>query len=214
MNPPEPTPDPDPLCDADPLARALAKLRPAPAGLDPQKLLFQAGQAARDRTVAFWRRAFLAQVAVLALIGCLGTVQFIRMAEIEDRLTNPQVVERVVYVDRQPSQVPGPGEQVPEPAPPPRPAEESLPPGYQSTGPFARQGPDPDDLARYLRTRREVLTAGLGVLPDARPRPAAPVNPADLEKSLDLPPGVLAVPQWQPPKPPRLGPENPQDAPE
>ncbi len=38
----EPDPVTDPLCDGDPLARALAKLRPAQTGLDAQRLLFLA----------------------------------------------------------------------------------------------------------------------------------------------------------------------------
>lgn len=81
----------------------------------------------------------------------------------------------------------------------PRPAPAAYPPAEQ----FAAHGPDPERLAEYLRVRREVLTAGLGLLPDARPRPAAPVNPAELEKSLGLPPGVLAAPQWRAGKPPK-----------
>src|ERR1700752_26479 len=65
----EPDPVTDPLCDADPLARALAKLRPAQTGLDAQKLLFLAGQAERDRSVSFWRRVCVAQLAALVMFG-------------------------------------------------------------------------------------------------------------------------------------------------
>jgi hypothetical protein len=187
MSAPEPTPETNPLCGADPLARDLAKLRPAPAGVDVNRLLFEAGRVARDRDVTFWRRASLAQLVLLVAFGCAATVFLVKLDN-----TPPQVVERVRF------EAPAPPE--PEEAPPPRTAPDApraYPPGGEVV---VRPGSDPDALAEYLRIRREVLTAGLGLLPDAKPRPAAPVSTDDLEKSLGLPPKALGVPQWQPRK--------------
>jgi hypothetical protein len=187
MTRPDPTPESDPLCGGDPLARALAKLRPAPAGMDANRLLFEAGQVARDRDVAFWRRVSLAQFALMATFGCVAAVLVVKLVT-----TPPQV--QIVRVE---VEVP----QKPEEAPPPRTAPQT-PPAYPSAGGFVANAPDPDALAEYLRIRHDVLTAGLGLLPDHKSRPTAPPASADeLERSLNLPSGVLAVPQWQRPKP-------------
>jgi hypothetical protein len=189
----------DPLCDADPLARALAKLRPTPAGVDARNLLFLAGQAARDRAVTFWRRAFLAQLAVLVALGGWAVPHFSQSSAVEQQ--TPTVRERIVYVDRRT------GERLtkPEEAPPPRPAR----PEYSPPSELAQQPPSAADLGEYLRVRREVLTAGLGLLPDAKRAPAAPASPAELERSLDLPPGVLTAPyRVSPPKPKAESPDD------
>jgi hypothetical protein len=182
----------NPLCGADPLARALAKLRPAPTGMDTNRLLFEAGQVARDRDVTFWRRVSLAQFALMATVGCVAAVLLVKLAS-----TPPQI--QVVHFTVQPP---------PEEIPPPRTAPE--PPVYAPGNGFVGKAPDPDTLAEYLRVRHEVLTAGLGLLPDYKPRPADPVNPDELERSLNLPPGVLAIPQWQTRKPrPEPEPDSP-----
>jgi hypothetical protein len=192
MTQPEPTPESNPLCGGDPLARALAKLRPVPAGMDTNRLLFEAGQVARDRDVAFWRRVSLAQFALMATFGCVAAVLVVKL------VTTPPEVQ-IHYVVEVP--------QTPEEAPPPRAASEETP-VYPPGGGFVAATPDPDALAEYLRIRQDVLTAGLGLLPDHKPRPAAPVSADELERSLNLPSGVLAVPQWQPRKP-RSEPEEP-----
>ena len=180
----DPIPD-NPLCGADPLARALAKLRPAPPGMDTNRLLFEAGQVARDREVAFWRWASIAQFALMATFGCVAAVVLVKLAN------TPPLVQ-VIELEVPPK---------PEPAPPPRIAPEPDP-AYAPAGGFVHTTPDPDALAEYLRIRQDVLTAGLGLLPDHKPRPTpAPVNTDELERSLNLPPGVLAVPQWRRPKP-------------
>jgi hypothetical protein len=190
-------PEPDPLCDADPLARALAKLRPAPAGVDARNLLFLAGQAARERAVTFWRRAFLAQLVLLIALGGWAALHFSQSGAVEQQ--TPTVRERIVYVDRRT------GERVsqPEEAPPPRPA----PTEYSPPPELARQ--PPSDLGEYLRVRREVLTAGLGLLPDTQRPPAASASPAELERSLNLPPGVLTAPYRVPPPRPKA--ESPDE---
>jgi hypothetical protein len=182
---PVPEPESNPLCGADPLARALARLQPAPAGVDGQKLLFLAGQAARDRAVALWRRLFAAQFVLLLAVG--GAAVYYAQAgatvpaDPGSRATNGTPTPPVA---KQPA--PEPQETPEEPSTP------SAPPVY------TKSEAKPDDLAEYLRTRREVLTAGLGLLPDTKPQPAAPVSPAELEKSLYLPPGVLTAPYRAP----------------
>lgn len=190
-------PEPDPLCDADPLARALAKLRPAPAGVDARNLLFLAGQAARERAVAFWRRAFLAQLVLLVALGGWAALHFSQSGAAEQQ--TPTVRERIVYVDRRTGERVSP----PEEAPPPRPA-----PAEYSPPPELAQQP-PSDLGEYLRVRREVLTAGLGLLPDTQRPPAASASPAELERLLNLPPGVLTAPYRVPPPRPKA--ESPDD---
>ena len=189
MPTPPPEPDANPLCGADPLARALARLQPAPAGVDGQKLLFLAGQAARDRTVALWRRLFLGQCVVLVAVGCAAVLHFARLDAMDrdDRSTNK--VEA-----RPPSPAPAPQD-----LPPPAPEGTSEEPPAPPVPPvYTKSDAPPDDLADYLRTRREVLTAGLGLLPDTKPQPAAPVSPSELERSLYLPPGVLTAPYRAP----------------
>ena len=191
MPTPPPEPESNPLCGADPLARALARLQPAPAGVDGQKLLFLAGQAARDRTVALWRRLFLGQCVVLVAVGCAAVLHFTRLDAMDPgaRSTNQTNVRPPSPAPPAPRDVPPPGPQ----EPPEEPSSPSAPPAV-----YTKADAPPDDLAEYLRVRREVLTAGLGLLPDSKPRPAAPVSPAELERSLYLPPGVLTAPYRAP----------------
>jgi hypothetical protein len=196
MPTPVPEPDPNPLCGADPLARALARLQPMPAGVDGQKLLYLAGQAARERTVALWQRLFVGQCVLLVALGGIAVVHFTQ-PDAADRSTT-----RGNTTITTPTPKPDPigpqkmtDDPTPEYAPEPREAQES--PAY-SPALYTRTDGPPDDLSEYLRVRREVLTAGLGLLPDTKPQPAAPVNPAELERRLHLPPGVLTAPYRAP----------------
>lgn len=186
MPTPLPEPESNPLCGADPLARALARLQPTPAGVDGQKLFFLAGQAARERTVTLWRRLFLGQCVLLVALSGGATLHFSRL-DARDRTPDGAVRSTTI----RPGPMPSPREQPPglvEAADEPIPSSAPLP--VLSTKAEAQ----PDDLADYLRLRREVLTAGLGLLPDTKPQPAVPVSPAELERSLFLPPGVLTAP--------------------
>lgn len=198
---PDRDPDLTPLCDADPLARALAKLRPAPAGVDPLRVTFLAGQATAAARAAFWRRLFLAQTVVLVVVGGLAVVQstwmFAWVGEV-------QRLEGMTPLPAQRTARPG----EPEPAPMPRPVPDPYPVEPEL---FAQPVPVPatdvDELAEYLRVRREVLTAGLGLLPESKARPLPPVSPAELERSLQLPRGVLTAPyQFATPPRPRAAP--------
>jgi len=186
-------PDVNPLCTGDPLARQLAVLQPLPAGLDRDRLLYAAGAAARDRDVAFWRRLFLGQCAVVGIAVGVGVAVY------DPAATGPAPAQ-VAHAPQ-----PAGNRPVPETAPPPRPADDdpTVPsgPGPQFTRGAAE--PDPAEAAKWLRLRADVFAVGLGVLPT----PQAPPPRADataLEKSLRLPPGVLAAP-YSPPKPKAKG---------
>lgn len=187
------TTDPGPI---DPLARALAALRPAPPGLDERVLLYRAGQASRDGLLAAWRWVVIAQFGLLLVAGAGATVLLARLDAL-DRSPPAPVAQ------------PAPTSVAPdggaEPRRPPKPEEASPTPPASPTAPPEYAGPtvEPDKIANYLRRRREVLTAGLGVLPDHGPKPPRTTGPAEVERSLGLPPGVLAVPVHpNPPKSP------------
>ena len=175
-------PDPNPLCTGDPLARDLARLLPAPVSMVTTTLMYQAGQASRDGTIAFWQRLFVGACGIGFVGVCL--VGFYPMSARE-----PQVVERIVY--REQPVVPT------ELAPMPRERPEESP----SVTPSIAQS---TEFREYLRIRDNVLTLGLDALPKLRQQPASTVTPAELERSLDLPRGVLTAPYRLPPKPPVL----------
>lgn len=207
------TADPGP---ADPLARALAALRPSPSGLDERALLYRAGQASRDGLLAAWRWVVLAQFGLLLVAGAGAAVLFARLDAL-DRMPPAPVAQpapgrvpdprppgpegRPTRNGRAPS-TPDPRPPGPEAAPPPRPTP--TPPASPAAAPeYAGADVDPDEIADYLRRRREVLTAGLGVLPGPGPKPPRTTGPAEVERSLGLPPGVLAAPtRPTPPKSP------------
>ena len=152
-------PELKPLCDGDPLARKLAYLQPAPAGLNRDRLLYAAGEASRERTIRFWKLVCGGQVGLAVAI-------FLGFSMWGKPPAGPQ-----------------------EFAAPAKPAA-VVPQGYANV-PDAGDG---SDVARGLRLRNNVANAGLGVLP-TQAAPPVVADPAQLENSLKLPPGVLAVPQ-------------------
>ena len=173
-------PDSGLLCAGDPLARALAHLQPSPVAMATPAFLYQAGQASRDGTIAFWQRLFAGACGIGFVGVCL--VGFYPMSARE-----PQVVERIVY--REQPVVPT------ELAPMPRERPEESP----SITPSIAQS---TEFREYLRIRDNVLALGLDALPKLQQQPASTVTPAELERSLDLPRGVLTAPYRVPPKPP------------
>lgn len=188
---PDSEPELNSLCDADPLARALAALRPASVEVDPTRVVFRAGQASRAAEATFWKRMFAAQCAVTSGLAAVLTAFLVLSTE---------PGERPVALP------PMPGNPVatPEPAPPPRVAPQVYP---STPDPLAASTDESNttELAEYLRVRQEVLTAGLGLLPESKARPLPSVSTAELERSLYLPPGILAdhYPLARPrPKPP------------
>jgi hypothetical protein len=189
------TPDVGPT---DPLARALAALRPAHPGLDERVLLYRAGQAAAGRELSMWRWVVALQFGLLLLVGG-GAAGLLYQADAQ-RSAGPVLIPVPTPAPApdggaEPRHSPAPDAihgPPPPPAPSPTPAAE-----------FAGPGVVVDELADYLRQRREVMTAGLGVLPDTGPRPANRTGVAEVEMSLGLPPGVLAAPyRPNPPKSP------------
>ncbi len=185
-----PPDDPDgPLCGGDPLARALARLAPAPADLATPVFLFAAGRAAEGRRVAFWQRLCLGQTA----LGCAAAaVVAVWAASPADRPGERGPVSGVVAGS--PAEV--------ELAPPPR---EVFPPSavpVEPTG-FAVKptGDEPtlEERIRWLRLRNDVLAAGLTMLPEAVPPPRPPDGFEDFPV---LGRGVFATPPRPPPPPP------------
>jgi hypothetical protein len=85
----------------DPLARALARLEPAAAHLDRDRLMFQAGAESRGAVLRLWQ--FTA--------GVLAAVGFAAGARVY--FYEPETVEKIVSIEREATTGP-------EVAPPPR----------------------------------------------------------------------------------------------
>jgi hypothetical protein len=192
----EPEPVTDPLCDGDPLARALAKLRPAQTCLDAQRLLFLAGQAERARTVAFWRWVSVGQLAALVAVG--GAYLLTSLND-SAPMSRGEAGSYTAPRPRLPASTPDGGA---EEIPPPRPVASE--PYYGIPQGFARAEPDdlsPEDRVRWLALRNDVLTAGLGLLPTpGRPE----LDPRYMKDAT-----FLAIPRPpEPPEPPRNPPED------
>lgn len=197
MPPPDhETPELNPLCAGDPLARHLAALQPMPAGLNRDRLLYDAGAEVVGRQVRFWRGLACGQgLAMIALVG-VG-VTWLGMPT--DPVAAPMVVQRSSPAEKPVEAAPGPNlaeEVLPEPVAPESPSAPAA---------LASAQPDPEDveIARLLQLRADIFAVGLSVLPtqDA-PRPRA--DATALERSLELPPGVLASPYQPKPRTPDL----------
>jgi hypothetical protein len=78
MNDAAPNPGPPPA--PDPLAVALSKLDPAPAGFNRDSLMFAAGQASKLNALLFWQ---CVAAAALVLAGVFATLYFTRPVKIE-----------------------------------------------------------------------------------------------------------------------------------
>ena len=175
---------PDPHLTPDPFAAALAKLRPAPAAVEQPAFLYLAGQASRDGIVRRWKVA--AAIAAFALVVSWATGYVLysnlqhRAAVAEEQLwaiaVVPPLTEPPAPVVSQPP--------YPVPAPPPAPAPV----------PYFDPDPTPQELADALRQRNDILTAGLTLLPAARP----PDRPAPNDIRHLLPGGVFAAPRMEP----------------
>lgn len=166
----------------DPLVLALSALKPATPTLDVQRLTYLAGQASRTPILTFWR--VVAGLQTLMLFVAIGMMLW------QDSAAPQQALPATNNVSAPAAPVRSEPFEAPKvyPNTPPR---ESQP---APTGEFAGDSEmDADDLGRYLRIRREVLTAGLGLLPEEALPPRIPAA-EEFERSLQLPPGVLAVP--------------------
>jgi hypothetical protein len=156
------------------LAVALAKLDPAPHGFDWNALMFAAGRASKTRALIFWRVV----AGVCALTACGFAFAY---------FTRPEVVverERAVTAERPPAKaveplppaavlpaVPAPLA-VPEPTVKPSVPESPVPTEPQSWA--FEAPPEPGAAVRWFSLRNDVLTVGLGVLPDTGRKVSAP----------------------------------------
>jgi hypothetical protein len=184
------------LCGGDPLARKLAVLQPLPAGLDRDRLLYAAGAAARDRAVAFWKRLCVGQGAALAVV--LGVGVALNGFGPESPAGGP--VARSNGSGPQP--VPdSPREQGPIPGPV-SPVDTGPFPGFAQADEIER-----GETAKWLQLRADIFAAGLGVLPTPHALPPR-ADATALEKSLQLPPGVLASPYAAPKAKPKAAPRE------
>lgn len=174
------TPGPEPT---DPLAAALARLRPAPAAAEKPAFLFRAGQASRDAVARRWQ--VVAAVAAVALVGS-WVYGAIRFSELQRRAATAEAkLQEVAAAPVSPVTPPAPA--VPRAFPVPDAPSMPVPPSYESD-------PTPEELADALRQRNEILTAGLTLLPKAVP-------PTGNDRREPLPGGVFATPRLEPTKP-------------
>lgn len=170
-------PEEFPLKDLTATEAALAALTPVPAALDRDRLMFQAGRAARG--TASW--AWPAATGVLtALAAALALVMVLR----------PPVVTETVVI-HVPVEVP------PAPAPP-KPAPETPVESSPATSRPAEVATSSPISPGYLRLQEQILRWGLDALPAGRPTaPAAP--PITVEQLLgESPRPSQPSPWWKP----------------
>jgi hypothetical protein len=145
------------LDELNKLENALRGLAPVPVQMDRDRLMFDAGRAARP---AGWKWPMA--TGIVSLIACvLGVCLMLR--------PEPMVIERTVYV-----QVPS----KPVPEPTPRPAPTPTPLEYSS-----QDSPRPE-TSGYQQLQEQVLRWGLDGLPAARPTPPPPQTPDTVDKLL------------------------------
>ena len=176
----------------DPLAAALAKLRPAPAAAEKPAFLYRAGQASRDAVVRRWQAVTLLAAVALVVSWAIG---YVRYAELQQRAATAEARAQELT-----TALPA-GPPVP-PAPPTPPVfavpDAPVPP----TPPAYDPDPTPQELADALQLRHDILTAGLSLLPPSRPPAAA----GDLRHI--LPGGVFTTPRHEPKKPTPIFPDD------
>jgi hypothetical protein len=146
------------LCDGDPLARALAKLRPASSEILTKEFCFQAGAASQSQPVTFWRRIACIQAAALAVlatsVGLLlafpGEAQ-VKWVQLHLTQSSPQPISM---------------SEESEVAPMPRPMQPI--PEYPTEHYFAKltdDSPSLEERARLAVLHRDIMLAGLGTVP-------------------------------------------------
>ena len=156
----------DPGRKPDPLVAALTKLEPAPVALNRDRIQFAAGAASRTSVVRLWQltAGFLAAAGFAAGVYVRGpSVVYV------DRPTPAEPVPAVSALPPAAPKVELPSEIPPNPVvEPPSPIPAS--PFFFNTSP-----PSSGDPVAWLQMRNDVLTGGLGLLPDPnRPRQREP----------------------------------------
>lgn len=180
---------PPPGLPPDPVARALAALEPAPARLNRDRLMFQAGAESRRTVIRLWQATagFLAAMGFAAGMYCRGP--------------------SVVYIEREPTSQVSPAMSLGSPQAgaaaspgvsagtndgvPATPEDPSSAPDRNQTLPPTEP---PLDLIGWLELRNDVLSGGLGVLPD-RGRQLPPRTRVGIGQPGRLPRQADAVPK-------------------
>ncbi len=174
----------------DPLAAALAKLRPAAAAAEKPAFLFRAGQASRDAVVRRWQAVTLLAAVALVASWAYG---YVRYAELQQRAATVEA-----RAPESTTALP------PAPPTPARPLVFTVPDAtVPPTPPYYDPDPTPQELADALQLRRDILTAGLTLLPPSRP----PVATAGDLRHI-LPGGVFTTPRHEPKKPTPIFPDD------
>ncbi len=135
--------------EPDPLTTALARLTPVAPAIDRDSLMFAAGRASVERTVAVWQRTAAGLAVSLVAVAVYS---FVRPDPEPRVLVQERIVEKVV--------------EVPAPVPPVPPPPVPLPPS---------RDPDPVPVATAplhpssaFRLRQLGVTKGLDYLPPPR----------------------------------------------
>jgi len=142
---------------SDPLARALAKLAPVPAGLNTPAFLYAAGAADAARGTAFWKRLCLGQTGLMTVAAGIAAVWF----TIAPMPTAPDGAQAQIKQKSPPLEL----------APHPREHAVGLPDYLGKPERIGFRGrPDHTEwsdaeIAYYLLLRNDVAAAGLGMLP-------------------------------------------------
>ena len=219
----EMTPDPPPPRSAErrtPFEWSLAALRPADSGAERPSFMFKAGQASRDTEVRFWRWAAVGCGLLLAAGAGAGgwliadATRRAEVAEARAAANSPHPAEKRDEGAPWSSTSPLVGEvgetessrvggQVHNPPPADSSGVDDLPHkggGVQNVA--SPPAPTPRDIAAALQLRRDILVAGLGVIPDGKPPiPTAPSSPGEWDRHWATPSGVLTTPKISPKKP-------------
>lgn len=131
------------------LADALANLAPAPAKIDRDRIMFEAGVVSRVGTIRLWQ----ATAGFLAAVGFAAGM-----------LVKPAtIIERVVYIDAAHDEPNVPGAAIHPTAPfdPSSPAK---------TGTMTGSDDGRDEITHWFQLRNEVLSVGIEALPECGPK--------------------------------------------
>jgi hypothetical protein len=205
----EMTPSDMPPPRRSPFEWSLAALRPADSDAGRPSFMFKAGQASRERVVRFWR--VLALGCLGALIGG-GAMAFWTVVEAEHRAAVAEARaansllegKAAIGGNRNGTADPVPVEPVSgdgqpvvsHDTPAPVPHEEPVERGFATQPP-----PSPQAIAAALQLRRDILTAGLGMIPDGKPGPFGVPERVEPPRAWPTPSTVFATPPAAPKKP-------------
>ena len=200
-----------------PFEWSLAALRPLESDAERPSFMFKAGQASRDGVVRFWKWVAVGCVVVLA--GTVGGGLFLladarERAEVAAaRAATPASRDREgagetekTLTPQPPLPLVGEGEKNSRPSPSPLTSPEGAR-GRGAGGEGVPSSPTPQEIAAALRTRRDILVAGLGLVPDGKPGPFTP-DAGSSPRGWGLTTGVLTAPKITPKPPVKPEPED------